>query len=440
MLYKFSINRFSYFSTTPISQEALLRSNLLLQETGSSTKCTIKRKYPRPIISPDRDSEPSSSASVLSCPEAAAASYSLSDRPEADQYLDDQRLDLEYETTTKQDFDEGEKYFLPSEALGSSSEDLSFSVDFSEDASLLNDKDSRKSSEESTTSSLYRSRQVPNNDGSRLLTTDTSHPLDSKRKTSVTFCEQRNQTVLLVNSEKYSKAGTCKNDGKPRKLGTYGKQRYSPNLFRNPYGPPLYQHNRNINTTPEGDDMKNLVVQQALKLEKKPKSSIFEGAMRGVTSGSSDGHSSSKMNDPIRKYLNNNSTLYDIEKMGKNLDNSVASLSQHPEYTNPSSTSKENYPQNQPSNVQSFEMNVDKSEETIRPAQKRSDAMRSRRNQSLGRSEVPSDPEHRSPRNYVAVPRSHSSSRKELKGVNNLDGGRKTNHVQSNEDRLRFVM
>ena len=321
LLYKFSINRFSYFSTTPISQEALQRSNLLLQETGSSTKCTIKRKYPRPIISPDRDSEPSSSASVLSCPEAAAASYSLSDRPEADQYLDDQRLDLEYETTTKQDFDEGEKYFLPSEALGSSSEDLSFSIDFSEDTSILNDKDSRKSSEESTTSTLYQARQVPNNDESHLLKTDTSQSLDSRRKTSVTFCDQKNQTVLLVDSEKYLKAGAYKNDtnGKPRKLGTYGKQRYSPNLFRNPYGPPLYQHKRDIPTPSAMDVVKSSIVQQSLKRDTvifdKPKSSMLQGDTNGVTNNSSQDHSSSKMNDPIRKYLNNNFKLIDIEKM-----------------------------------------------------------------------------------------------------------------------------
>ena len=424
-------------------QEPLKRSNLLLQETGSSTRCTIKRKYPRPIISPELDSEPSSSASVLSCPEAAAASYSLSDRPEADQYLDDQRLDLEYETTTKQDFDEGEKYFLPSEALGSSSEDLSFSIDFSEDTSILNDKDSRKSSEESTTSTLYKARQVPNNDESHLLTTDTSQSSESRRKTSVTFCDQKNQTVLLVDSEKYLKSGAYKNDtnGKPRKLGTYGKQRYSPNLFRNPYGPPLYQHKRDIPRPSAMDVVKSSIVQQSLKRDTvifdKPKSSMFQGDTNEVTNDSSQDHSSSKMNDPIRKYLNNNSKLYDIEKMGKNLDDNIASLSQPTYSTSPSSTLKANRFQELRSNVQPLEKNLDMNyEKTKGPAQKSSESGRSRRNHSLSRSTTHSDRESRKPFNKY---RSHSSSPKEVKSVNNLDSGKKIRHVQSNADRLRYV-
>ena len=63
----------------------------------------------------------------------------------------------------------------------------------------------------------------------------------SNRKISVTFCDKQYNTILQEPEA----------DGNPRKkairkVGLNGKARHSPNLFQNPYGPPLYNHNRQV--------------------------------------------------------------------------------------------------------------------------------------------------------------------------------------------------
>ena len=126
--------------------------------------------------------------------------------------------------------------------------------------------------------------------------------------------------------------------------------------------------------------------------------------------------------------------------MGKSLDDSIASLSHPSDFTSPSSTLKENYFQELPSNVQPFEMNENmKDEKTKRPAQKRSESGRSRRNHSLSRSTTHSDQEYNSPKKPFNKYRSHSSSPKEVKCAKNLDSDKKIGHILSNGDRLRFV-
>ena len=262
-------------------------------------KITTKRKYSQACITPDSTSEQSSSDSVHSCPDIE---YSFSDRPEADQYLDDVSTPSTAKNTTQQQkfdrsTDEVEKYFLSNDAPRSSSEELSLSFDFSDDTSF-DDRSDKKNNE--NCSAEIRGSSVESHENKLPKANPNSN---SYRKGSVTFCDESNQIVILKPNN-YSKNKAKNSD---RKIGLYGKARHSPNLLHNPYGPPLYHHSRPITTT-TSDKVKSLTPlkirtqDQNVMTTKTKFSSVVESSDMETNGSGIQSHPVSKMNVPIKTY------------------------------------------------------------------------------------------------------------------------------------------
>ena len=372
-------------------------------------KIRTKRKHPPSSISPDSISEQSCSGSIHSCPDIE---YSLSDRPEADQYL----YDVSTTTVVKNGLeenksdnfgDDSEKYFLSHNAPRSSSEELSLSLDFSDDT-LFDDKCERKDSE-SFSSELKGTNEE--SDESKLHKPNNQNS-NSHRKGSVTFCDQSNQIVIL-NKENYSKSkATISN----RKIGIYGKARHSPNLLHNPYGPPLYHHSRSITTT--SDKVKSLTQlktrkrdQNVITTKTKP-SSVVESSYIETNGSGVQSHPVSKMNVPIKTYQKDyKNEIYqqgrmteDQNKLDKKKE--VVGLSR----LFSSKYLKENVREN---TLPKFEMKIDEGvDKRWRSRERKSIILRSRDNNSLNRY-INLKHDDTSKKSFVHSNRSHSTPRKE---------------------------
>jgi hypothetical protein len=393
----------------------------LIKEAVPPVTGTGKRKYHQPSITPERNSEESSSASVYSCPDLE---YGFSDRPEADQYIYEEISTPQSKNKPHNIIiaNEPEKYFLPNNVPRSSSEELSLSIDFSDDT--FEDKSQRKNSVNCSPdlekiSVEHKTHHYKN---------DNHQPLDSHRKGSVTFCDQYNQIVLL-NPQNCSRTGT---ENTTRKVGIYGRQRHSPNLFHNPYGPPLYHHTRPT-TRNKGQSLALRTIKQDKNaIKAKTKSSVKSSLT--VTNSCAQSHSVNGMNVPIKTYQKNNKKeIYQYNKTeGQNKEDKEKEVKK---LFSSSMRMKENSLE---SSAFPFPMKMDgRIDKRWRSIERKAPALRSRKNHSLNRDFV-SHQEHISKKNPSISGRSYSIPRKKDRRASVTESTKEFNSTQYSDDISRY--
>ena len=322
---------------------------------------------------------------------------------------------------------------MSNKASRSSSEELSLSLDSSDDTPF-DDKYEEKDSESYSTELRGSSEESNEN----KLHTEKDKNYNSFRKGSVTFCERSNQIVIL-RPENYSEVKTKQSN---RKIGIYGKARHSPNLLHNPYGPPLYHHSRPMKST-TSDKVKSLTLLKTRTRDKNvitaktKSSSVLESSYMETNGTSVQSHPVSKINVPIKTHQKDyKKEIYQHGKMTEDVNNHDKKQETNELSSYSSKYMKENILQ---SPSLPFRMKIDESVDTRwRSRERKSSALRSRENISLNRN-VDLKPEDTSKKSFIHSNRSHSTPRKESLNKREAPQSKEIHSNKCSDDVNRYV-